>query len=282
VLDEGVLPVPAGFAWLDSPWLAEKPGEGFWLPVRAVSWERTVVTARSEHGQPFAPPGLSQADAVRVVLWLLIADDVAFGSWAGAEKRSAKVANKVGQLVPQQIAVLPFGIRTSTRGGVTSNGRELIGLLHALWTTLGEKLPKSRQVRASAPAVRQRVQKSIRHGTVTIIPLREYDYVGEPDGRHPQHRDWTCRWPVNEHYRHIDYYDDGTDERGRRRRHSAVPALRSGAVADDDHDICAVCQANGQTIRITLVHGPFFKGPTGKPIITPADRKKRTVWKLKR
>jgi hypothetical protein len=280
VLDEGVLPVPAGFAWLDSPWLAEKPGEGFWLPVRAVSWERTVVTVTSRYGQPFAPPGLSQADSVRVVVWLLIADDVAFGRWAGEEKRSAKVASKVGQLVPQMIAVLPFGIATSTRGGATSSGRELIGLLHTLWTKIGEKLPKSRPVRPAAPAVRARVQRSIKHGTVHIIPLREYDYIGEPNGHHPQARDWRGRWWVDEFYRHIDYYDDGTDEKGRRRRHAAVPALRNGTVADDDHDICAVCHANGQTVRITLVR-TFAKGPTNKPFITPGARK-RTVYKLKR
>ena len=281
VLDEGILPVPAGFAWLDAPWLSEQLSEGIWLPVRAVSWERTVATVSSSQGTPYAPPGMSTVDAVRVVLWLLIADDVAFGRWKGAEKRSDKVANKVGRLVPQQIALLPFGVRVNTASRVSTNGKELMGLIHTLWTTLGEKLPKSRQVRASAPAVRQRVQKSIKHGTLQIIPLREYDYVGEPNGHFPQKRDWQCRWWVDEFHRHIDYYDDGADEKGRRRRHQAVPAQRHGTVLDDDHDICAVCLANGQTVRISLVH-TFAKGPTSKPFKTPAEAKKRTVWKLKR
>jgi hypothetical protein len=280
-LDEGILPVPAGFAWLDAPWLAEQLSEGIWLPVRAVSWERTIATLTSKQGTPYAPPGLSSVDSVRVVLWLLIADDVAFGRWAGDEKRSVRVENKVGRLVPQQIALLPFGVQVSSRGLVNTNGRELMGLIHTLWTTLGEKLPKSRQVRASHPAVARRVQRSLKHGTVTIIPLREYDYIGEPNGRHPQPGNWNCRWWVDEHWRHIDPYDDGTDEKGRRRRHKAVPASRQGAVLDDDHDICAVCFAHGRTIRITLVH-TFDKGPTDKPFKTPADAKKRTVWKLKR
>jgi hypothetical protein len=280
ILDEGILPVPAGFAWLDAPWLAEKLSEGIWLPVRAVSWERTIATVSSERGQPYAPPGVSTVDAVRVVLWLLIADDVAFGRWKGAEKRADKVANKVGRLVPQQIALLPFGIRVDTGRRVSTNGKELMGLIHTLWTTLGEKLPKSREVRASHPAVRARVQRSIKHGTVHIIPLREYEFVGEPNGHFPAKRDWRGRWWVEEFYRHIDAYDDGTDEKGRRRRHQAVPAKRWGTVTDDDHDICAVCLANGQTVRIALVH-TFAKGPTDKPFITPGARK-RTVWKLKR
>ena len=279
-LDEGILPVPAGFAWLDAPWLTEKLSEGIWLPVRAVSWERTIATVSSSQGTPYAPPGMSAVDAVRVVLWLLIPDDVAFGRWKGAEKRADKVANKVGRLVPQQIALLPFGVRVSTAGRASTNGKELMGLIHTLWVALGEKLPKSRQQRASAPAVRARVQKSIKHGTLQIIPLREYDYVGEPNGHFPVKRDWRGRWWVDEFYRHIDPYDDGTDEKGRRRRHQAVPAHRWGTVLDDDHDICGVCLANGRTIRISLVR-QFAKGPTDKPFITPGA-KKRTVWRLKR
>jgi hypothetical protein len=280
-LGEGILPVPAGFAWLDAPWLSEKLSEGIWLPVRAVSWERTLATVRSSRERPYAPPGVSTADAVRVVLWLLIPDDVAFGRWRGAEKRADKVANKVGRLVPQQIALLPFGIRVDTARRASTEGKELMSLIHTLWTTLAEKLPKSRPLRPSAPAVRQRVQRSLKHGTVQIIPLREYEYVSEGNGHFPQARNWTCRWWVEEFHRHIDPYDDGTDENGRRLRHKAVPSQRSGTLLDDDHDICAVCLANGQTIRISLVH-QFAKGPTDKPFKVPAAAKKRTVWKLKR
>jgi hypothetical protein len=279
-LDEGILPVPAGFAWLDAPWLTEKLSAGFWLPVRAVSWERTIATLTSSQARSYAPAGLSAVDSVRVVLWLLIADDVAFGRWKGDEKRAVKVENKVGRLVPQQIALLPFGISVDTGRRASTNGKELMGLIHTLWTTLGEKLPKSRQIQASHPAVRARVQRSIKHGTVQIIPLREYDYIGEPNGHHPQARNWQCRWWVDEFYRHIDPYDDGTDDKGRRRRHKAVPASRQGTVLDDDHDICAVCFANGRTIRISLVRS-FAKGPTSKPFRTPGA-KKRTVYKLKR
>jgi hypothetical protein len=286
VLSEGVLPCPAGFAWLDAPWLTEKLTAGYWLPVRAVSWERTPALVASMRGTPYGVPagGEKMIDCVRVVLWLLMTDDVAFGRWAGKEKRAEKTANRIGRLVPQQVCLLPFGISVSTAGRRNTNGRELMGLLHTLWTTLSEKLPKSRQVRASAPAVRTRVRRSsLKHGTVNIIPLREYEYVSEPNGHHPKTVNWNCRWWTDEHYRHLDAYDDGTDEHGRRLRHQAVPATRQDLnMRDgDDHDVCGVCLANDQTVRITLVH-TFAKGPTDKPFITPADRKKRTIWKLKR
>jgi hypothetical protein len=283
VLHEGILPVPAGFAWLDAPWLSEQ-ASGYLLPVRAVSWERTIAIAGSKYGTDYGiAPGITgPVDAVRIVLWLHIADDVAFGRWRGGEKRAQKVANRVGWLVPQQIALLPFGISVDTRVPWRTNGKELMGLIHTLWEKLGEKLPKSRSVAPAAPAVRQRVQRSVKYNEVRIISLREYDYIGDLAVHLPQARDWQCRWPVAQHYRHLDYYDDGTDEKGRRRRHQAIPATRTGPAAgdDDDHDICAVCQANGQTVRITLVHGPFIKGPTNKPLLTPAER--RTLYKLKR
>ena len=280
VLDEGILPVPAGFAWLDAPWLAEQLSEGIWLPVRAVSWERTVATVSSEQGKPYAPPGVSTVNAVRVVLWLLIADDVAFGRWKGAEKRADKAANKVGRLVPQQIALLPFGIQVNTAGRVSTNGKELMGLIHTLWTTLGEKLPRSRPVRASAPAVRQRVQKSIKHGTLQIIPLREYDYVGEPNGHFPgpQLAVPVVGGRVPPAHRLLRRR---CRREGPPARHKAVPASGRARYWTTTTTSARCAWPTADVIRISLVH-TFAKGPTDKPFRTPAEAKKRQVWKLKR
>jgi hypothetical protein len=281
VLDEGWLPCAAGFAWLDTPWLQELAA-GYWLPVRAVSWERTAALASSDHGAAGLPAdGLpAMIDSVRIVLWLLISDDVAFGRWEGEESRAEKVANRVGRLIPQQVVLLPFGARINMIGGrLRTNGEQLMGLVRTLWKYLGELLPKSRVVRPAAPAVARRVSRSLKHSELHIITLRQYDYIGEPEPHFPSKIDWRGRWWVDEFYRHIDHYDDGADEKGRRRRHQAMPAQRSGYVTDDDHDVCAVCLANGHAIRIALIH-TFAKGPANKPFLRPS--RERTLYKLAR
>ena len=116
-------------------------------------------------------------------------------------------------------------------------------------------------------------------GEVHVVTLREYDYVSDcPPAGFPGKINWTCRWWVDEFHRHIDHYDD-TDEQGRRRRHQAIPAGRTGYVTDDNHDICGVCLARGQAVRIARVRS-FAKGPSDKPFRTPAPE--RTVYKLAR
>jgi hypothetical protein len=278
-LDEGLLPVPAGFAWLDAAWLTETAA-GYWLPVRAVSWERITVIADTDRGVFGIPAGSrgTPADAVRIVLWLRIPDDVAFGRWKRNEKRAVKVANQVGNLVPQQIVILPFGVRVNLGTRFRTNGRELMSLLHTLWKTLGETLPKSRPVRVSLPGgPRQAARRTLRHDLVHIVTLREYSYDSDPVPHHPQPVDWSWRWWTAEFYRHIDPYEDH-DETGPR-KHKPVPARQPGLLPDDDHDVCAVCLANGQTVRISYVAG-FWKGPPGKPLKQPAS--KRTVYRLAR
>lgn len=279
VLDEGLLPVPAGFAWLDAPWLTETDA-GYWLPVRAVSWERTVVLLKSHRGAFGAPPEGAPSDAVRIVLWLRFPDDVAFGRWRGQEQRALKAANQVGNLAPMQIVMLPFGVRVNTGERFRTNGRELMSLMHTLWRTLGETLPRSRPVQAQLPGgPRQAARRTLKHTDVHVVTLREYRYDSDPVPHHPQPGNWTCRWWVNAFYRHIDRYEDGTDEKGRNRRHQAVPAQQPGLLPDDDHDVCAVCLANNQTVRISYVAG-FDKGPPGLPYRTPS--RERTVYRLAR
>lgn len=270
-LSEGELPVPAGFCWLDKPWMIRED-EGHWIPVRAVSWERTIAMVSSER------QGLDRVpvDSVRMAIWLAIDDTVAFGHWEDPA-RAAKTATWLGQVVLHRVVMLPFDFgREVNRGHTALIG--MLGLLHTLWTYLGMELPRSRPVPASAPAVRRRAQKSLKHDAVHIITLRKYDYIGDRPAAFPKVVHWSCRWWVEKFFRHIDRYDD-EDPDGRRRRHKPVPAARTGLVYDDDHDVCGVCLANDQVVRITEVHG-FFKGPSDKPIRTPS--RERTLSKLSR
>lgn len=270
-LSESELPVPAGFCWLDKPWMIRED-EGHWLPVRAVSWERTITMAASERWGGATVP----MDAVRMCIWLAIEDTVAFGHWED-EARAARTATWLGQVVLHRVILLPFDFGDHVnRGHSALIG--ILGLLHTLWMYLGMELPRSRPVPAQGAAVRRRAQRSLNHSDITIITLRKYDYIGDRPAGFPKIVNWSCRWWVEKFFRHIDPYDDA-DAEGRRRRHKPVPALRSGSVLDDDHDICAVCLANGQTVRISEVHG-FFKGPTDKPLRTPS--RDRTLNKLSR
>jgi hypothetical protein len=272
-LGEGELPRPEGFAWLDRPWLIRETA-GYWLPIRAVSWEKmTVITQGGFTG------GRTVAlDSARIVLWLLTDDDVAFGRWEPVPSRAARVATRIGRLVPFHVVTMPFGMGARVSEGHSSLAGAF-GLIHTLWRYLGEILPKSRPVRAASPAVAKRAARSLKYDELHIITMRQYEYTGETEPRFPGKVDWRGRWWVDEFYRHIDHYDDGTDEKGRRRTHKATPAGRTGYVNDDDHDICAVCLANGQAIRISLVH-TFAKGPTDKAFLKPS--RERTLLRLSR
>ena len=271
-LSEGELPAPAGFAWLDQPWLL-RVGAGYWLPTRAVSWDTDRRPVRDEE------TGLTRwADCIRITQWLLIADDVAFRRWGDDRARADWVASRIGRLIPYQVELLPFDTELRISPKYRDQAVTSLGLLHILWMHLGMELPRSRPVLPSAPAVRKRVNRTLKHKQVHVITLRKIAYIGDPMPHFPRKIDWACRWWVDRFCRHIDPYTD-EDSDGRQRKHKATPAGRSGLVLDDDHDICGVCLANGQTVRIAEVSG-FFKGPTDKPIRTPA--RDRTLHRLSR
>jgi hypothetical protein len=271
-LSEGELPAPAGFAWLDQPWLL-RVGAGYWLPTRAVSWDTDRRPVCDEE------TGLIRSvDCLRIVQWLLIADDVAFRRWEDDRARADWVASRIGRLIPYQVELLPLDAEFRIAPKFRDQAMMSLGLLHILWLHLGMELPRSRPVLPSAPAVRKRVNRALKHKQVHVITLRKVTYIGDPMPHFPRKINWACRWWVDKFYRHIDPYTD-EDSNGRQRKHKATPAARSGLVHDDDHDVCGVCLANGQTVRITLIHD-FLKGPAGKPIRTPA--KGRTLNRLSR
>lgn len=272
-LDGGELPSHAGFAWMDSPWLITEAA-GYIIPFRAVSWEKTVIVTERD-GRVLA------MDAARIVMWTLIEDDTAFGRWDDPQ-RASRAASRIGRLMPQHVAVLPFSRQFSINEGFEEQGSDMLALIHILWAFLGMELSASRPVPPASPHTERRARRSLKHEPgVHVITLRRISYIS--DGV-PSHREVnrTCRWWTEDFYRHIDRYDD-EDGDGRRRRHEAVPAHRTGAhPADDDdrHDVCAVCLANDQTVRITLVHG-HFRGPTWLPV-KPRRTENDTLYRLAR
>lgn len=271
-LDARDMPAHAGFCWLDRPWVMLEAA-GYWMPFRAISWEKVSVLARDENER------VRSVDAVRIVLWTLISDDEAFGRWSDP-KRASRAATAIGQLTPQHFLLLNFYHRYNLNPGYEEQGRDMLSLVHMLWRFLGMELSATRQPPAST-ATAARVKKSLKHASVHIVTLRRTNYISD---ELPGHRDvrYSVRWWVDDFQRHIDHYDD-IDAEGRRRRHEAVPAGRVGGASDedhdDDHDVCAVCLANGQTVRITPVRG-HIRGPEHLPLKPVAHD--RTVFKLSR
>lgn len=275
-LDGGELPSHAGFAWMDSPWLIMEAA-GYIMPFRAVSWEKVTVTAQDKRDKG----RMISLDAARIVMWTLIGDDIAFGRWDD-EGRAHRAASRIGLLTPQHVSVIPFSRQVGINAGFEEQGSAMLALIHILWAFLGMELDKSRPVPPASQVTAQRARRSLRHEPgVHVITLRRVHYISDDL---PAHREVnrTCRWWTNDFYRHIDRYDD-EDGEGRRRRHEAVPAHRTGAhpdVDDDDHDLCAVCLANEQAVRIALVHG-HFRGPSWLPVKPRSDENK-TLYRLTR
>jgi hypothetical protein len=174
--------------------------------------------------------------------------------------------------------LLPFGHEFSVNTGFEDQGAAMLALIHILWMFLGMELTASRTQAPASPHTARRVARSLVHDQVHVITLRRVTYLSDAPAGPSRDVNRTCKWWVDSFYRHIDKYED-IDAEGRRRRHEATPAGRTGYVGEDDHDVCAVCLAGDQAVRITEVHG-HIRGPSWLPLKQPA--KDRTLHRLSR
>lgn len=250
-LDEAEVPVPAGFVWFDKP-LPLMDVQHNTLGLRAISWE--LVHWYWNDGQVDRP-------AVWVVLWAYTGDaeDVGDGSFWGASSfpdQAEYLNRRLGPLVVLHSALMPFGVQFTMGDEPDPDGlkeltaKSVVNIVHVLWMFLGMEIVSTRLAEVPRP-MRRRAQKSLVHGEVNVILLRR---IAHPDdGRSVTSRevDWSCRWIVQGHYRHIEEYDL-QDEAGQVHRHRAVPG--------PGKERCAICDA-----RITYVR-PYIKGPDGKPL----------------
>jgi hypothetical protein len=251
-LHEKELPSPAGFAWLDEPWVIPD-GQGELFRVRAMSWEFTEawtvedVVAREELAK--FPDAARQVmwPCVRVGLWMHDADD---GDLA--------TAPALGPLVLTHTGLLPLGLPfiPAESDAEHASSHAMLGLVHLLWIYLGMEITSQARTRpVMPPFARKRLRKSIRHAEVRVVTLRKIRGVTEPEPGQSREVFWSCRWPVQGHYRHREHPADG---------HHAI------AGGTDKH--CAVCGQELSWVR------PFIKGPAGLPLHAPD----RTLMKLAR
>lgn len=282
-LNEAELPGAAGFAWLDSPWVVTDM-MGNELPVRAMSWERCSVrsdgiTGWNSKGEPIAREAARIMPAARLVLWSMIDDDATLNPEDYADPGSLAFDQAVlGPLRMVHVQPVPFGARFREEDAADGQPAvSVLAMVRVLWIFLGMTLTRSATVARETVVPprpdRRRMPRSLDHTRVHVITLRKYVTLSD---ELPGHREVerTCKWWVADFWRHIDSYEDYDDE-GRRRRHTPVPAPRPG----EDHDICEVCLARGDVIRVAPVRG-HIRGPEWLPLKQPAHGK--TLHRLAR
>lgn len=235
-LEQAELPRETGFAWFDEDWpLTDKYGELY--HIRAVSWRFTTTLTDGLASNPaFAYP--VNWPCVRVCLWVHTADDP-------PEYRERIRANGMGPMQLVHVTLLPFGMDMTVEPELRQGqGESFLGIVHMLWMFLGMEITATRRAKVQNH-YRKHALKSIRHGEVHVVLLRRVRFAGEKPGAQGD-VDWTCRWPVQGHWRHLSAPGGHP--------HRAVALTRDG------DKLCAVCDG-----RLTWVR-PYLKGPDGKPL----------------
>lgn len=212
VLRASEMPSPRGFAYLDeAATLADFSGEA--IVNRAFSWGP----------QKFAPGDCQPVKGVRVTTW-------ADGDLA---------AFRNGEMGMGSTVFVPYG-RPITAGTSDDPTR----WLHCLWLLMDTEITVTACERADRSSRRRAERAGLRHGDINVVmlPYRHYDGAGG-------HRevDWSCRWIVQGHDRHLgDCREAGYEA------HHAKPSAPKRP--------CAVCGMKTTRVR------SYVKGPEGQPL----------------
>jgi len=159
----GMLPWPAGFAWLDWPLEYTAP-DGQQGSYRAVSW------------------GPGESSSALIAAWN---------------------PDETGRLVAVQSAPAPYGAIITDSRDITLPGRiGMIRFARTLWHFLSAEIAVSSPAPDVDRHARRRALRSLRHGEVHVVTLRRRKPLApETDGHRVVH--WSCRWPVNGFWRHV-------------------------------------------------------------------------------
>lgn len=243
-IDLAEMPSENGFAWLDESWGIHDMN-GLMFYVRVVQWEyMTCATSGTE--TDMTDKAVQDWPCVRITLWSHTDDDFehegesgVVGKLSTLDKTRTNAELGVMQIV--HTAVIPFGLRFDKPDddGVES----FLGLVHILWMFMGMEISSVTRQRV-ARHFQRRALKTLKHGDVTVVLLRRISHITVPAAGH-EHVDWSCRWVVQGHYRHVSPPEDYKPHRG-------VP------VGVDR--TCAACEG-----RLTWV-APYLKGPDGQPL----------------
>lgn len=250
------LPWPAGFAWLDKPAvLRDRWGKVIYN--RAYSWDTVYI--------PFAD---GTKPGVRIISWSHPADRDTY--WT---EDVPEILEAHGGLGMGNSMVVPFGQRISVPRQPGQPVQDSAALwVRVLWNVLESVIATTKaapRAEVGHGARRRAARRSLVHDEVNVVVLRRsLTLPAEGDGGH-RNVHWTCRWPVDEFWRHArrdPAWEDEhaeTGEDGRVLRHHAIPG------ADREH--CAVCGSKISKIAT------YFKGPPGLPI-----RQRKQLYRLER
>jgi len=292
-IEEASLPSPQGFIWLDKPMIiTDKWGRR--VAERAITW--SLVTTRVKYpnagytdgfGRAIEPPVVHEP-GIRLSTWSSIEDDRILlkeaqdtGQPTGYEEEFGitgeqawdylwdewDTLKKVGDLSLSHSLVVLFGERHQWSYGKAPHPEKAVGdfqpdnliaWIYALWSFMGTEIVTMPRARADRHSLR-RAKSVLKQNEVNIVLLRRsrVPHLATDTGE-GEHReiDWSCRWLVTGHYRHIDGYLGD--------RHHAAP--RSGLErTDDGHDWCGICWQRGETARISWI-APYLKGPESAPL----------------
>jgi hypothetical protein len=228
------LPSLTGFLWLDKPVRMTDIGEDA-KELRALSWG--PVTVQSSESS-------LQGDGIRFTVWSLDSDELA---------SSGMVPLPGAPLQLSSSQITPFGknlkrIDLSLRDGKLvppSEGKNPDDILYwaqTLWLFMRTEIVTSQQPQIERP-FRRRAQRVLGTDSVNVVLLRRVRHGNDEIAL--RDIDWTCRWVVQAHWRHLDSYE--------------VPG-HMAAPRESDPDHCSVCDA-----RITHVRA-YVKGPDGLPL----------------
>lgn len=249
------LPGASGFVWLDDPpGLRDK--RGMITRPRAFSWSAIPIT-RSDG---------SVDTGIRFVCWsdARVPDDCTDEfpetrqMWRDHEFVE-RVERDFGRLQLLHAQVIPLGTSVECAYdedalAVADNG---IAWFHVMCMMMTTEIITSR-LHGLPKAVRSYIKKHVRDPHVTVITLRRArEVTGNASPAESHHVDWSCRWVVQGHHRHLSEYDDPA--------HHAIPL-------SDDRRTCSVCGG-----RLTWVRA-HVKGPDGLPVKVSSG----TVYRLTR
>lgn len=240
VLTAADLPSETGFAWFDSPVVLTDAG-GFSIATRAMSWGPQHVDYDEVFGGGGNWPEEIGRDGVRLTSYAHVDDaDSSTNQEAADRLRSFGMP-----LSLSHSAFVPFGTPLPVRGpegDVTSD--DIFRWAHVLWMFMCTELVATARPQVERP-YRRRAQRSVGAQSVNVVTLRRIRH-GDSEVRH-RDIDWTCRWIVQSHYRHLDGYP-------------ASEAPHHAKVFPGDREHCTVCKGRVAYIRA------YVKGPDGMPL----------------
>lgn len=245
-LEAAELPSEYGFLWYDVP-VAMTDVWGKQVSIRAVSWgaQHMFTPGRDAFGRHVSIEG----DGARVLLWALHTDPNEYAAEHPWEADRALAT--LGELQLDHVMTFPFGEKFDLAAYTASEGESerassALHYVHVTFMLLQSEIAAHHRPQVSH-GVRRRVTRSLRSAEVTVVTLRRA--LQEREDGPGGHRvvDWSCRWLVQGHWRHLEAYDG--------EHHRAV------APASAAH--CTVCGG-----RVTWVR-PAMKGPSWLPLKQP-------------